>query len=115
MLFANARGIRAARRYLPRHRPRALTSPCVRPLCREETSPTLAPDSSTQMTFTDYSEDFDFRTSQSELLGALGDLPQPHSGLYFNMQAHFPGPYHPDYSSHMYTIPSQGSDPPLET
>lgn len=80
------------------------------PVPREDASPTLAPDSSTQMTFADYSEDLDFRTTQSELLGALGDLTQSHSGLYFNLQTHFPGPYHPDYLSHMYTLP-QGSDP----
>jgi GATA-binding protein len=64
------------------------------------------------MTFTDYSEGLDFRTTQSELLGALGDLSQTHSGLYFNMQTHFPGPYQPDHLSHLYSMP-QGSDPLL--
>jgi GATA-binding protein len=79
------------------------------PVPREEASP-LAPDSSTQMIFTDYREDLDFRTTQSELLGALGDLSQTHSGLYFNMQTHFPGPYQPDHLSHLHSIP-KGSDP----
>ena len=41
-----------------------------------EASPTLAPDSTTQMSY-DYHEDITFPTSQSELLGALGhDLSQ---------------------------------------
>ena len=79
------------------------------PVPPEDASPTLAPDSSTQITFTDYSEDLDFRATRSELLGALGELTQT-PGLYFNLQTHFPGPYHPDYLSHMYVMP-QGSDP----
>lgn len=80
------------------------------PVFCEEALPMLTPDSSTQMTFTDYSKDLDFRTTQSELLGTLGDLLQTHSGLYFNMQTHFPGLYQPDHLSHLYSIP-QGSDP----
>jgi len=57
-----------------------------------EASPTLAPDSTTQMSY-DYNEDISFPSSQSELLGALGhDLSQ-----------------FPTFLSHMYTIPQ--SDP----
>ena len=70
--------------------------------------PTLSPDSTTQMTY----DEAEFRTSsQSELMGALGDDPQfPQnsysSSLGFNT---FPGPYHPDYLSQNYLTPS---DPP---
>ncbi|KAF5376737.1 hypothetical protein D9615_007839 [Tricholomella constricta] len=69
-----------------------------------EASPTLAPDSTTQMTY-DYSEELDFRNTQSELLGALGqDLSQQQMFQSFNFQ--FPGPYHPDYLPQIYTMPS---------
>lgn len=58
-----------------------------------ERSPTLAPDSTTAMAY-DFSDDSDFHTSQSELMGALGNMAQNNfSGIY----SAFPGPYHPDY------------------
>jgi GATA-binding protein len=67
-----------------------------------ERSPTLAPDSTTQMTY-DYSTEPDYRVSQSELTNALG---QDQSQLNnYNQHALFtslfgftifPGPYHPD-------------------
>ncbi|GLB44410.1 putative zinc finger binding to DNA consensus sequence [AT]GATA[AG] [Lyophyllum shimeji] len=73
-----------------------------------EASPTLAPDSTTQMNY-DYTEELDFRSTQSELLGALGqDLSQQQMFHSFNFQ--FPGPYHPDYLTQTYTMPSS-SDP----
>ncbi|KAF7974624.1 hypothetical protein HWV62_11604 [Athelia sp. TMB] len=60
-----------------------------------ERSPTLAPDSTTQMAY-EFSDDSDFHTSQSELMGALGNTTQNNfSGIY----SAFPGPYHPDYLS----------------
>ena len=71
--------------------------------------PTLSPDSTTQMMSYDEPE---FRTSsQSELMGALGDEHQFSQNSYsstlgFNT---FPGPYHPDYLSQNYLTPS---DPP---
>jgi GATA-binding protein len=70
--------------------------------------PTLSPDSTTQMSY----DEAEFRTSsQSELMGALGDDHQfsqnsYSSSLGFNT---FPGPYHPDYLSQNYLTPS---DPP---
>jgi len=57
-----------------------------------ERSPTLAPDSTTQMTY-EFSED---SASQSELMGALGSSGQGNYPGIFNP---FPGPYHPDYLS----------------
>lgn len=57
-----------------------------------ERSPTLAPDSTTQMTY-EFSED---SASQSELMGALGNSGQNNYPGIFNP---FPGPYHPDYLS----------------
>src|SRR6202012_1871399 len=64
----------------------------------QETSPTLAPDSTTQINY-DYSDEMDFRNSQSELLGALGqDLN--------TSQMFFPGPYNPDYLSQIYPMPT---------
>ncbi|KAG5733689.1 hypothetical protein E4T56_gene9055 [Termitomyces sp. T112] len=62
-----------------------------------DASPTLAPDSTTQITY-DYADEIDYRSSHSELLGALG----PHVFQY-NM---YPGPYHPDYLSQAYTAPN---------
>ncbi|KAK0457046.1 uncharacterized protein EV420DRAFT_1644196 [Desarmillaria tabescens] len=60
-----------------------------------ESSPTLAPDSTTQMTY-EYNEEVEYRSTQSELMGALGqDMNQgPMYQSMFNFQ--FPGPYHPD-------------------
>ncbi|KAF9461407.1 hypothetical protein BDZ94DRAFT_1310681 [Collybia nuda] len=70
-----------------------------------EASPTLAPDSTTQMSY-DYSEELDYRSSQSELLGALG---QDHLGQGQLFQSSFPfafpGPYHPDHLPQLYTMP----------
>jgi GATA-binding protein len=64
-----------------------------------ERSPTLAPDSTTQITY-EFSEDSDFRASQSELMGALGNSGQGNFNGIFNP---FPGPYHPDYLSQQST------------
>ncbi|KAF8064406.1 hypothetical protein FPV67DRAFT_220987 [Lyophyllum atratum] len=70
-----------------------------------EASPTLAPDSSTAQMSYDYTEELDFRHTQSELLGALGqDLSQQQMFHSFNFQ--FPGPYHPDYLTQVYTMPA---------
>ena len=66
-----------------------------------ERSPTLAPDSTTQMSY-DFSEDPDFRTS-SELIGALGNNTSSNNFGLFNP---FPGPYHPDYLSQQTITPS---------
>jgi GATA-binding protein, other eukaryote len=64
-----------------------------RPSPAREGSPTLAPDSTTQMTY-EFEEVPDFRqSSQSELMGALGSDAPAYNSL-FNFQ--FPGPYHPD-------------------
>lgn len=55
-----------------------------------EASPTLAPDSTTQMSY-DYIEDISFPTTQSELLGALGhdlsQFPSFHQQLYTMSQS----------------------------
>ena len=67
-----------------------------------ERSPTLAPDSTTQMTY-EFSEDSEFRASQSELMGALGDSSQSNFPGLFHP---FPGPYHPDYLSQQATTPA---------
>lgn len=66
-----------------------------------ERSPTLAPDSTTQMSY-DFSEDSDFRTS-SELIGALGNSSSSNNFGLFNP---FPGPYHPDYISQQAVTPA---------
>ncbi|KAF8651076.1 hypothetical protein AX16_004938 [Volvariella volvacea WC 439] len=60
-----------------------------------EASPTLAPDSSTAQITYEYNEEMDYRSSQSELLSALGQehLPNPP----YSLTGQFPGPYHPDY------------------
>ncbi|TFK48174.1 hypothetical protein OE88DRAFT_1714090 [Heliocybe sulcata] len=63
--------------------------------------PTLAPDSTTHMS---YDDDY-YQSTPSELMGALGDSNQ---GSHFNLQgtytsaytyAVYPGPYHPEYIS----------------
>ena len=59
-----------------------------------ERSPTLAPDSTTQMSY-NFSKDSDFRTS-SELIGALGNSS---SSKNFHLSNSFLGPYHQDYIS----------------
>ncbi|KAG6818666.1 hypothetical protein H0H93_003012 [Arthromyces matolae] len=74
-----------------------------------ETSPTLAPDSTTQMSY-DYSEEMDYRSTHthSELLGALGgDLSAQNVNAMFQYNM-FPGPYHPDYMTQVYTAPGDG-------
>ncbi|KAH9927378.1 hypothetical protein B0H21DRAFT_134212 [Amylocystis lapponica] len=75
-----------------------------------EPTPTLAPDSTTQMSYN--ADEMDYRTSmQSELMGALGSN-NNQTGHFGNQQAfsfsysQFPGPYHPDYLSQVYSIPS---------
>ncbi|KAG5643654.1 hypothetical protein DXG03_000534 [Asterophora parasitica] len=103
---------------------------------REEAvaSPTLAPDSTTQMSY-DYTDDFRLNNNtHSELLGALGGDPtlslthtltntlghhdqhthqvyqnSHSSSSMFNFQ--FPGPYHPDYLPQLDTMPTTGGDP----
>jgi GATA-binding protein, other eukaryote len=71
-------------------------------------SPTLAPDSSTAQLNFDYNEEIDFRNTQSELLGALGqDLSS--SNMFF------PGPYNPDYLSQIYPMSTDPLPfPPVE-
>ena len=80
-----------------------------------ESTPTLAPDSSTQLSYNGGGNEgsphnnggnMEFRGSmQSELMGALGS-----SDLHYNNQlystSYFPGPYHPDVISQLYTIPN---------
>lgn len=73
-----------------------------------EPTPTLAPDSTTQMS---YNEDMEYRSSmQSELMGALGGNNSQNgfgnqSNYSFSMNA-YPGPYHPDYLSQINGFPS---------
>lgn len=68
-----------------------------------EPTPTLAPDSTTQMA---YSDDGEYKTSmQSELMGALGNNSQNGLGSQNNFSFSlpvYPGPYHPDYLSQIY-------------
>ncbi|THH12446.1 hypothetical protein EW146_g7691 [Bondarzewia mesenterica] len=71
-------------------------------------SPILAPDSTTQMAF-DGSENYEYRPTHSELVGALGSDHNTQSGGFsgsdhfsLNMP-HFPGPYHPDYLSQLFS------------
>jgi len=62
-----------------------------------DASPTLAPDSTTQMTY-DYSDHSEYQSTQSELMGALGpDSTSTYGaqGTYTTTHS-FPGPYHPD-------------------
>lgn len=70
-----------------------------------ELSPTFAPDSTTQMTY-EYNDEGEYRSSQSELMGALGQDSQQHhhshSYLSSFLSSHFPGPYHPDYLTQYY-------------
>lgn len=91
---------------------------------REPSSPTLAPDSTTTLSY-DYNPDHlggDAFGTQSELVGALGGMggvigigggssPDHHSGggsLFQNtFQFQFPGPYHPDYLLQMYSAHAQ--------
>lgn len=73
-------------------------------------SPTLAPDSTTALSY-DYSQDHltDAFGTQSELVGALGQ-DQSAANLFQNtFQFQFPGPYHPDYLLQMYTAHAQAA------
>ncbi len=77
-----------------------------RPSPVRDPSPTLAPDSTTQLSY-DYHEELEYRSAQSELLGALGP-DNNQSNLYSSSyQFHFPGPYHPDYLLQHYSLPSE--------
>ena len=77
-----------------------------RPSPARDPSPTLAPDSTTQLSY-DYHEEMEYRSAQSELLGALGP-DNNQSNLYSSSyQFHFPGPYHPDYLLQHYSLPSE--------
>ncbi|KAI0659529.1 hypothetical protein C8Q70DRAFT_933454 [Cubamyces menziesii] len=85
-----------------------------------ESTPTLAPDSSTATqasygtndgTNTNNNPTNEYRPSmQSELMGALGSSD---NGMHYGSQmfgshvSYFPGPYHPDYLSQMYSMPSE--------
>ncbi|RPD63428.1 hypothetical protein L227DRAFT_584549 [Lentinus tigrinus ALCF2SS1-6] len=79
-----------------------------------ESTPTLAPDSSTQVSYSNdngNSGGMDYRSSmQSELMGALGshsDQMQYSSHMFSsNISSFYPGPYHPDYLSQVYSIPN---------
>lgn len=70
--------------------------------------PTLAPDSTTQIS---YGAEHDYRpSSQSELMGALGH--DNHFGSHSSFSSSlgfnpFPGPYHPDYLSQNYSPPQE--------
>ncbi|TFK68798.1 hypothetical protein BDN72DRAFT_897854 [Pluteus cervinus] len=82
-----------------------------------EASPTLAPDSTTQMTY-EYTEEPDYRSTQSELLGALGQEHAPSSNYQASYQGNaFPGPYHPDYLAQLTasTSSSAGDSLPFST
>lgn len=73
-------------------------------------SPTLAPDSTTTLSY-DYSQDHltDAFGTQSELVGALGQ-DQSTATLFQNtFQFQFPGPYHPDYLLQMYSAHAQAA------
>ena len=81
-----------------------------------ESTPTLAPDSSTQVSYSNTNETntstspgVDYRASmQSELMGALGSGENQYSSSMFgsSVSSYFPGPYHPDYLSQVYSNPS---------
>ena len=79
-----------------------------------DTSPTLAPDSTTQMSY-EFGEDIsEFRstTTSSELVGALGSTGMngtsttSDSSLFNPFSMAFPGPYHPDYIMQLYGLHS---------
>jgi len=80
-----------------------------RPSPTREISPTFAPDSTTQMSY-DYHDESDYRSSQSELMGALGPETNQHhvyssQGQYAMPTLSFPGPYHPDYLMQLHSLP----------
>ncbi|KAF8961654.1 hypothetical protein BDZ97DRAFT_1905490 [Flammula alnicola] len=73
-----------------------------------EASPTLAPDSTTQMSY-EFGEDSDFRSnsSSSELMGALGATTDTTQAPMYNpFQITYPGPYHPEYLLQLYSMPA---------
>ncbi|KAI0633089.1 hypothetical protein C8Q77DRAFT_1158510 [Trametes polyzona] len=88
-----------------------------------ESTPTLAPDSSTATTTSYGNNDAqgnngnhnggnpEYRPSlQSELMGALGPNDnglQYGSQLFTSNVSFYPGPYHPDYLSQVYNVPSE--------
>jgi GATA-binding protein len=74
-----------------------------RPSPVRDISPTLAPDSTTQLSF-EYHEESEYRSSRSELMGALGPEANHHK-YAFTTFASFPGPYHPDYIMQFYNAP----------
>ncbi|KAI0702798.1 hypothetical protein C8T65DRAFT_696864 [Cerioporus squamosus] len=78
-----------------------------------ESTPTLAPDSSTQLSYNDSGNGnggMDYRSSmQSELMGALGNNDgqmQFGNQMYNTNVSFYPGPYHPDYLTQVYSIPN---------
>lgn len=82
-----------------------------------ETSPTLAPDSTTQITY-EY-HDSEYVSSQSELTGALGhdgehNLYSLHNA-FANFTPSFPGPYHPDFLTQQFTLHEALPFPNLDT
>ncbi|PFH49302.1 hypothetical protein AMATHDRAFT_76249 [Amanita thiersii Skay4041] len=90
----------------PSETPSASPGVSRRPSPARDPSPTLAPDSTTQVSY-DYNDDMDYRSAQSELLGALG-TDNNQSNLYpSSYQYQFPGPYHPDYLLQHYNLPTE--------
>jgi hypothetical protein len=80
-----------------------------------DVSPTLDPDSTTQMSY-EYNEQSEYQSSQSELMGALGPDSQHGvfnaQGAFSNSHVAFPGPYHPDYLIQIASNLSQPADAP---
>ena len=89
-------------------------SPNADPTPAPDSTPTLAPDSSTQTFSTNEASastggGVDYRASmQSELMGALGSGDGQYGNSLFNssVSSYYPGPYHPDYLSQVYSAPS---------
>jgi len=97
-----------------------------------DTSPTLAPDSTTQMSY-DFDDATEFRSTSSELVGALGNptsngngnnTSNDSNGLYNSFPVTYSGPCHPDYLIQLYSLQSDplpfsgaesttGSDPSM--
>src|SRR6188768_572482 len=82
-----------------------------------DSSPTLAPDSTTQMSydFGDDAAEYRSSSSSSELMGALGSSSDngsnaaaaaAASSLFHPFPMAYPGPYHPDYLMQLYNMPS---------
>ena len=82
-----------------------------------DTSPTLAPDSTTQMSY-DFDDATEFRSTSSELVGALGNpatngnggsgnnASNDSNGLYNSFPVTYSGPCHPDYLIQLYNLQS---------